>query len=122
MAVTPGATAYLLTDRFNRLLQISVFLGFITAKAVGIILVIAVLIAPGAISYQLTNLFEHMIWYSIAIAVVFTVPGIRLSYPIDSAPAPTIVVLMSLIFIVVFLFAPQRGMLRDVQMTAEPEQ
>jgi len=81
-------------------------------KAVGIILVIAVLIAPGAISYQLSNRFEHMMWWSIVIAVVATVLGITLSYHIDSAPAPTIVVLLSVIFIVVFLFAPQRGLLR----------
>jgi len=81
-------------------------------KAVGIILVIAVLIAPGAISYLLTNRFEHMIWYSIAIAIVSTTLGITLSYHIDSAPAPTIVVLMSVIFVVVFLFAPRRGLLR----------
>ena len=31
MVVTPGATAYLLTDRFDRLLQISVALGFTTS-------------------------------------------------------------------------------------------
>lgn len=32
MVVTPGATAYLLTDRFGRLLQISTALGFVTAS------------------------------------------------------------------------------------------
>lgn len=32
MVVTPGATAYLLTDRFSRLLQISVLLGFSTSS------------------------------------------------------------------------------------------
>ena len=85
-------------------------------KAVGIILVIAVLIAPGAISFQLTNRFEHMIWWSIGVAAVATVLGITLSYHIDSASAPTIVVLLSLIFIVVFLFAPQRGLLRKTEM------
>jgi len=31
MVVTPGATAYLLTDRFDRLLQISVLLGFLSS-------------------------------------------------------------------------------------------
>lgn len=81
-------------------------------KAVGIILVIAVLIAPGAISFLLTKRFEHMMWWSILISVVATVFGITLSYHIDSAPAPTIVVVLSSIFIVVFLFAPQRGLLR----------
>ncbi|NND92348.1 MAG: metal ABC transporter permease [Granulosicoccus sp.] len=34
MVVTPGATAYLLTDRFSQLLQISVLVGFLTS-AVG---------------------------------------------------------------------------------------
>jgi manganese/iron transport system permease protein len=33
MVVTPGATAYLLTDRFDRLLQISVALGVLTSAA-----------------------------------------------------------------------------------------
>lgn len=82
-------------------------------KAVGIILVISVLIAPGAISYQLTRQFEHMIWWSIVIAASSTIVGVVLSYHIDSAPAPTIVVILSLIFIVVFLFAPHRGLLRQ---------
>jgi len=82
-------------------------------KAVGIILVISVLIAPGAISYQLTRQFEHMIWWSIVIAVSSTLVGVVLSYHIDSAPAPTIVVILSLVFILVFLFGPQRGLLRQ---------
>lgn len=81
-------------------------------KAVGIILVIAVLIAPGAISFQLTKRFEHMLWWSIAITLIATYSGITLSYHLDSAPAPTIVVLLSITFIFVFLFAPQRGLLR----------
>lgn len=88
-------------------------------KAVGIILVISVLIAPGAISYLLTNRFEHMIWWSILIAIVSTVVGMTVSYHIDSAPAPTIVVLLSIIFIVVFLFAPKRGLLRSTPYSGE---
>ncbi|NND92347.1 MAG: metal ABC transporter permease [Granulosicoccus sp.] len=88
-------------------------------KAVGIILVIAVLIAPGAISYQLTNRFEHMIWWSILISISTTIVGVTISYHIDSAPAPTIVVLLSIVFIAAFLFAPQRGLLRQPVVTAD---
>lgn len=80
--------------------------------AVGIILVIAVLIAPGAISFLLTKRFEHMIWLAMIVSAIGTFFGITLSYHIDSAPAPTIVVILSAIFIFVFLFAPQRGLLR----------
>ncbi len=82
-------------------------------KAVGIILVISVLIAPGAISYLLTNRFEHMLAWSVLITTVSSILGITLSYHIDSAPAPTIVVILSGIFVLVFLFAPQRGILRQ---------
>ena len=75
-------------------------------KAVGIILVIAVLIAPGAIAFLLTSQFSHMIRWAVGIAFASTVTGIITSFHLDSAPAPTIVVLMTLIFLLVFLFAP----------------
>ena len=81
-------------------------------KAVGIILVIAMLIAPGAIAFLLTDRFESMIWWAVGIALSATLIGIWLSYHIDSAPAPTIVVFMSVWFILVFLFAGKRGLLR----------
>jgi len=80
--------------------------------AVGIILVIAVLIAPGAISFQLSKRFESMLWWSIVINVGACIIGITLSYHLDSAPAPTIVVVLSIIFIISFLFAPGKGILR----------
>ena len=80
--------------------------------AVGIILVIAVLIAPGAISFQLSKRFENMLWWSIGICIIACVLGITLSYHLDSAPAPTIVVILSAMFILSFLFAPEKGLLR----------
>ncbi len=81
-------------------------------KAVGIILVIAVLIAPGAISFLLTDRFDRMLLVSVAVATGCALAGIFGSYYIDSAPAPTIVVLLTLVFIAAFLFAPKRGILR----------
>jgi len=39
--------------------------------------------------------------------------GITISYHLDSAPAPTIVVVLSLMFIVSFLFAPEKGLFRN---------
>jgi len=81
-------------------------------KAVGIILVIAVLIAPGAIAFLLTQRFEAMMWWAIGIALFSTFTGIVLSYHLDSAPAPTIVVILTGLFILAFLFAPNRGLLR----------
>lgn len=71
-------------------------------KAVGIILAVAVLIAPGAIAYLLTTRFERMMLLSVAIAVSASFLGVYASFFLDSAPAPTIVLLMSLAFVVAF--------------------
>ncbi|MBY3790330.1 metal ABC transporter permease [Photobacterium carnosum] len=73
-------------------------------KAVGMILVISMLIAPGAIAFLLTRKFQFMILLSLLISVVMSILGIYLSFFIDSAPAPTIIMLLSFIFIVVFVY------------------
>lgn len=77
-------------------------------KAVGIILAIAMLVAPGAIAYLLTDRFDRMLAASVLIAVSCSLAGVYLSFFIDSAPAPTIVLLMTLVFIVVFLLPRQK--------------
>ncbi|MGQ7793933.1 metal ABC transporter permease [Faunimonas sp. B44] len=71
-------------------------------KAVGIILAIAMLIAPGAIAFLLTRRFGAMLALAVAIAVLASFFGVYLSFFIDSAPAPTIVLLMTLAFTVAF--------------------
>ncbi|MCB2022679.1 MAG: metal ABC transporter permease [Burkholderiaceae bacterium] len=74
-------------------------------KAVGIILAIALLISPGAIAYLITRSFERMLVVSMAIAVGSSILGVYASFFIDSAPAPTIVLLMSLQFIAAFVWS-----------------
>jgi len=91
-------------------------------KAVGIILVIAVLIAPGATAFLLSRRFESMLLISVIVAVFSTTIGVLASYHINSAPAPTIVVLMTIIFFLAFLFAPQKGILRQKQRRAQASQ
>jgi manganese/iron transport system permease protein len=73
-------------------------------KAVGIILVIAVLIAPGAIAFLLTARFSAMLAIAVLVAVLASFFGVYLSFFIDSAPAPTIVLLMTVGFIAAFIF------------------
>lgn len=72
-------------------------------KAVGIILAIAMLIAPGAIAFLLTRSFGRMLVLSTAIAIITSLLGVYSSFFIDSAPAPTIVLLMTLAFVAAFL-------------------
>lgn len=77
-------------------------------KAVGIILAIAILIAPGAIAFLLTRSFGRMLAVALVVAVGASFLGVYLSFFIDSAPAPTIVLLMTLTFIAAFLVATLR--------------
>ena len=78
-------------------------------KAVGIILAIAILIAPGAIAFLLSRSFGAMLVSSVVTAVVASFLGVYLSFFIDSAPAPTIVLLMTIAFIAAFLLSTIRA-------------
>lgn len=83
--------------------------------SVGLILAIALLIAPGAIAFLFTNKFSHMLIVASLVGVCSAFFGVYASFYIDSAPAPTIVLLMSATFIVVF--ASQQWRVRAVQST-----
>ncbi|WP_312318180.1 metal ABC transporter permease [Atlantibacter hermannii] len=72
-------------------------------KAVGIILAIAILIAPGAIAFLLTRTFGAMLLVSVVVALVASLSGVWLSFYFDSAPAPTIVLVFSLLFVLAML-------------------
>lgn len=77
-------------------------------KAVGLILAIAMLIAPGAIAFLLARTFAAMLLVACGVAVTAAVLGVYLSFFIDSAPAPTIVLLLTAAFVVAFV-ASVRG-------------
>ena len=72
-------------------------------RATGIILTIAMLIAPGAIAFLVTDRFARMLPIAVAVAVGATILGVWLSFFLDSAPAPTIVLLLTAIFIAAFI-------------------
>lgn len=86
-------------------------------KVVGMILVISLLIAPGAIAFLLTNKFSHMLSLAVIISVLCSIAGVYLSFFIDSAPAPTIIMMMSLLFIMVFSYQQ----INNVVMMKKPE-
>ena len=73
-----------------------------TLKAAGIIMAIALLIAPGATAFLWTKRFVPMMQIAVAVTVFSALSGVYLSYFLDSAPAPTIVLVLSLIFKVAF--------------------
>ncbi len=74
-----------------------------TLSAVGIILSIGLLIAPGAIAFLITNRFERMLPIAVAVTLFAGLAGVYLSFFINSAPAPTIILILTAIFIAAFI-------------------
>jgi manganese/iron transport system permease protein len=83
-------------------------------KAVGVILVVAMLVTPGATAYLLTDRFEPMLAISAAVAIASSVLGTLISFHIDGATGPCIVLIQAAVFFTAFLFAPRSGLLRRV--------
>jgi manganese/iron transport system permease protein len=63
-----------------------------SVKAVGIILVVAMLIAPGATGFVLTRSFGRMLGVAIVSALLATALGALFSFHLDAATGPLIVV------------------------------
>jgi manganese/iron transport system permease protein len=88
----------------NFLLLASISLTVVaTLKATGLILAIALLIAPGSIAFLITNQFRLMMPLAVILTILAMLSGIYLSFWIDSAPAPTVIMLLTLTFILVLI-------------------
>jgi len=87
-----------------------------TLKSVGIILSISLLIAPGAIAILMTRKFSHALLLAVVMSVITSFMGVYLSFFIDSAPAPTIVVLFSLLFVITFIYSTLRDRRLEKQL------
>ncbi|KQU99668.1 metal ABC transporter permease [Devosia sp. Root105] len=81
-------------------------------KAVGIILVVAMLIAPGAIGFLLAKRFEAMLAIAMTVAIASGVLGTLISFSINGATGPCIVLIQAGVFLMALLFAPGSGLLR----------
>ena len=73
----------------------------ITLTATGLILAVGLLIAPGAIAFLITKSFFNMLWISVLICSFSMLLGVYLSFFLDSAPAPTIILTLTGFFVAV---------------------
>ena len=74
-----------------------------TLSAAGLILAIGLLIAPGAIAFLTVRKFSTMLWVSVIVCMASMLLGTYASFFLDSAPAPTIILIMTAMFIVAFI-------------------
>lgn len=67
-------------------------------QAVGVIMVIAMLVAPGITAFILSKRFSVMLFIAVAVSLVSCFLGVIISFHIDAATAACIVLFQSLIF------------------------
>lgn len=80
-------------------------------QTVGAFLVIAMVVTPGATAYLLCDRFPRLIVTSVLIGALTSFAGAYISYFLDGATGGVIVLLQTLIFLAVFVWAPKHGVL-----------
>ena len=79
--------------------------------AVGAILVVALMIAPAATAYLLTDNLKKMLLLSVFFGVFSAIAGYWLAHWLDASISGSITTVLGLVFLLVYLFAPKRGLI-----------
>ncbi|PAU96875.1 metal ABC transporter permease [Paracoccus salipaludis] len=74
-----------------------------TLTATGLILAVGLLIAPGAIAFLLARSFGRMLAVAVTVCMAAMLAGVYASFFLDSAPAPTVILILTAIFGAAFL-------------------
>ena len=89
-------------------------------KAVGVVLVLALLITPGATAYLLVPRLHQVMLLGGAIGVVSSLSGMYLSYWFNLPSGPAIVLVVSGLFTLALLFSPRHGVLTQPAAPTTP--
>ncbi|MCF6279151.1 MAG: metal ABC transporter permease [Flavobacteriaceae bacterium] len=79
--------------------------------AVGAILVVALMIAPAATAYLLTTDLKKMVILSIVFGVFCAISGYWIAHWLDASISGSITTMLGLLFLLVYLFAPNKGLI-----------
>ncbi len=107
-AMSIGLNATLLKVTFFTLLSACTVAALM---AVGAFLVIAMVVTPGAIAYLLTDRFSTLLGISIAVGALCSAVGCYISYFADGVTGGIIILLMTFLLLIAFLFAPAHGLI-----------
>ena len=107
-AAALGYPVYVLDLLLLLLLTVTIV---VSIQAVGIILVLAMLITPAATARLLVDRFGPMVVLGAVIGAVVGVAGYYLSFHLGTASGASIVLLMTGVFLVAFVFSPRHGLL-----------
>jgi ABC-type Mn2+/Zn2+ transport system permease subunit len=84
----------------------------VSLKAVGIILVIAMLVTPGCVAYLLSDRFGAMLVIAVATAVGSSLVGVYVSFFLNASTGACIVLVQAAVFLVALGFAPKHGLFK----------
>ena len=84
----------------------------VSLKAIGAILVFAMIVTPAAAAYQWTHKLNRMILLSVIFGVTSSIVGLFMSYMLDLASAASIATTITAIFIISFILSPKRRSLK----------
>ncbi|HHC2272157.1 iron/manganese ABC transporter permease subunit SitC [Klebsiella pneumoniae] len=82
-------------------------------QTVGAFMVICLVVTPGATAWLLTDRFPRLVCIAVTIGSVTSFLGAWASYYLDGVTSGIIVVAQTLIFLLVFIFAPVHGLLAN---------
>lgn len=104
-------TLRLPTTFFRYLLLVLIAITIVVSlQVVGIALMLAMFVTPAAAASMLTRRLPSLMAIAAAIGAFSGVTGLYASYYLNVASGPSVVLVATLIFVIVFLFAPQRGL------------
>jgi len=111
------------TNLLNFGLMILIALTIVASlKAVGVILVLAMLITPGATAYLLVTRLHQMMLLGSGIGIVASISGMYLSYFFNLPSGPAIVLVTFGFFMLAFLFSPSQGVLTHPRVQSNQSQ
>jgi ABC-type Mn2+/Zn2+ transport system permease subunit len=83
----------------------------VSVQSVGVGLVAAMLVTPGATAYLLTRRLPAMMVVAGAIGAIASLAGLFFSYYLNIASGAAIVLVATILFVIAYLFAPEKGIL-----------
>lgn len=84
-------------------------------EAVGAVLVVALMVGPAAAAYLLTDRLDRMLLYSALIGVASAIGGYWVAHWLDASIAGSMATMVGVLFVLVWLLAPERGLLAQAQ-------
>lgn len=105
MAAASGIPAGALLFLLNTLIALTVV---VSLKAVGAVLVHAMVLLPAATAYQLSNSMRGMMTIAILTGILSSTLGMFLSFAFNIPSGPAIVLLATALFFTALLFSPKR--------------